>query len=530
MCDTASANSGMDNLILRSHRMTKAINLIAVFLSAVGLLFVDPFGRSESLAATIVKTNVNPSFGCSVQLVGTIEEGDAEALRQLIEPLYIQSLSDEGLYGETLCLNSPGGNFAEAIVMAEYVRDFFASTIVEPNATCESACAIIFLSSRNNSTVMPGGRVGLHAPRLVVPTTTYTDREILEAYDLAIQTIGRIVDLGTLTPFAISQLTGTPNSSMFYPETIGDLARIGMPFPYRSMPVPDIPLMEILDNACHWAGWTQSVTSSAFSIGAPFARREILDFYDFEVARRLFASTPVSPARIQWEISGNFAYRGAEEYVGVCIARISFAQEAGGDLEFSGGEVIRSGAVTLSHARGGEIDDVGEAETFFEDWKLFDPQENYAVAAVGPGLPPRALEQRLTDGPPYTLGNLASAVVGDNRTTSMHDECDFGTWQSLEVFNVQDYVNMRYDLGSFLGRPFEAPISQQIPLGARVPWNGFSRFVGTPAQNAACNQACEMLDTQVINWCYENNIIWFGVMYQHAWGEVSAKYLRPVQD
>lgn len=67
-------------------------------------------------------------------------------------------------YGSTdlIVLDGPGGVLGEALLIAEEVRRRNLSTLVAPNRSCASACAIVFLSGRNKY-LGAGAAVGLHS-------------------------------------------------------------------------------------------------------------------------------------------------------------------------------------------------------------------------------------------------------------------------------------------------------------------------------------------------------------------------------
>src|SRR5215469_2646528 len=72
----------------------------------------------------------------------------------------------------TLCLNSPGGSYDEALKISEFVLNRHLSTAVEADASCLSACVIIFLAGNTSSAglIVPArrlnvaGKVGFFAP------------------------------------------------------------------------------------------------------------------------------------------------------------------------------------------------------------------------------------------------------------------------------------------------------------------------------------------------------------------------------
>ena len=73
---------------------------------------------------------------CHYQLTGPIEAGDAQKLKDLI---LLQGRT-------TLCLNSRGGSFEEAMTIATQLMANAIGTKLEPGSECLSACAIVFMA------------------------------------------------------------------------------------------------------------------------------------------------------------------------------------------------------------------------------------------------------------------------------------------------------------------------------------------------------------------------------------------------
>jgi hypothetical protein len=74
-----------------------------------------------------------------VLLTGEIAEGDADTLTAAIK-----AANDAGKLVSGVRLNSPGGNLLEGLKLAEAVRFAKVATNVAGNATCASACFLIY--------------------------------------------------------------------------------------------------------------------------------------------------------------------------------------------------------------------------------------------------------------------------------------------------------------------------------------------------------------------------------------------------
>ena len=137
---------------------------------------------------------------CNIRIKGAVLPGDLQKLKlaiQKVDRAFGGQLRDASLAelwssrNPTLCLNSPGGNYAEALKVAEFLlRDEFrptgaswlgVTTSVESGAECLSASALVFMAGkfvdRGGETTPSrilhvGGQLGFHAP--------YVDPTLLE--------------------------------------------------------------------------------------------------------------------------------------------------------------------------------------------------------------------------------------------------------------------------------------------------------------------------------------------------------------
>ncbi|KAB2655222.1 hypothetical protein F9K94_21965 [Brucella tritici] len=103
---------------------------------------------------------------CRYLLSGLIEKGDAEKIEAIV------AKNGDGVdAGNSICLNSPGGNYLAGKQLYDaFMADGFA-TYVRNGDECHSACAIAFLGGSQwgdfrhpSRTMEPGAVVGFHAP------------------------------------------------------------------------------------------------------------------------------------------------------------------------------------------------------------------------------------------------------------------------------------------------------------------------------------------------------------------------------
>lgn len=98
--------------------MLRRFFLVALFISGLAM---------PAFAATIERHN-DLFMDCFVRLDGVIEKGDADRLTSVLHQIFgtsgdqLNPLYDaEAFHGKRLCLDSPGGNFAEAMRIVDVI-------------------------------------------------------------------------------------------------------------------------------------------------------------------------------------------------------------------------------------------------------------------------------------------------------------------------------------------------------------------------------------------------------------------------
>jgi len=198
----------------------------------------------------------DPALGCIATVKGPIVSGDAKKLQSLLKQLDAAPktdvvngirLSDMMVMANArgrLCLDSPGGSLVEAIRMADYLlKDFDAywmhsiGTAVPAGATCESACAVLFMAGGENTESDIGriadrvlhadGKLGFHSISLTLPEATYSRSDVSKAFALALKSMGAVaerMDALRLRLSLLQTMLSTPPDSMYHVEKIGDAA------------------------------------------------------------------------------------------------------------------------------------------------------------------------------------------------------------------------------------------------------------------------------------------------------------------
>lgn len=172
---------------------------------------------------------------CDYQLSGMITPGDAALLSDVQIGM--------GHWPGRMCLDSPGGSFAEAVRILEELWSRNIETVVAPSARCLSACAIVFMgggsvmgtgSVRDTARILyPGADLGFHGPSLQLPDRNdHPSADVERAFELALEAIGRLyawnqtIDDGiaAIPDFLMSLVLETPGDQMYHARTVADAA------------------------------------------------------------------------------------------------------------------------------------------------------------------------------------------------------------------------------------------------------------------------------------------------------------------
>ncbi|MEM7321017.1 MAG: hypothetical protein AAF408_18590, partial [Pseudomonadota bacterium] len=200
------------------------------------------FDGPPAIAGTIEQI-ANPAMGCTLELSGPIEKGDAEKLRPRLEALHS---TPEFRFGDgdvrqkygRVCLNSTGGSLEAGVALAKMFRDLAVGTAVGRDKTCFSACAVAFMGGSHSyeddtgqqpdRILHPLGHLGFHAPDLGVPAGGYNETAVKKAYLIALLSVSAVLDIAPEIEFPVSLarlMIGTPSDDMHIIRTVGEAAR-----------------------------------------------------------------------------------------------------------------------------------------------------------------------------------------------------------------------------------------------------------------------------------------------------------------
>jgi hypothetical protein len=188
---------------MRSLFLILALAAIALLLGA----------HPAAWAADIVPVTSGP---CHFRLSGKITAGDFERFKKTVmkedadgELVARKLPNGDTIHMVWLCLNSPhGGNFDQAVKIIEYILEWpnwafgGLGTILERDAECRSACALLFLVGRKHEgdgyyttqrIMHPTAKLGFHAP--FNPSDAASgDKELLAlSYSAGVRAVGRLL-------------------------------------------------------------------------------------------------------------------------------------------------------------------------------------------------------------------------------------------------------------------------------------------------------------------------------------------------
>ena len=124
--------------------------------------------------------------------LGDMPAGSARTLARGDTVLVMQGTINLGAYREFLravsrtkpdlvIMEGPGGVLGEAMMIADEIRARRIDTLVSPNRSCASACAVIFLAGRTKY-LGRGAAVGLHSARFRDGRRSREGTTIMAAY------------------------------------------------------------------------------------------------------------------------------------------------------------------------------------------------------------------------------------------------------------------------------------------------------------------------------------------------------------
>ena len=412
--------------------------------------------------------------GCQIYIKGIIEDGDFKKIKSFYDQgiTYDPSGGEVGASGPLICLSSPGGSLVEAIKIATLIKDR-SSTIVLPNARCESACSIIFMAGSLNGivsrSIYSSSKLGFHAPELKLEGSNYSAQNVSKAYDLAIMTTSEIVKLQVMPIHALEMFTSTPHSSMRYIETVDDLLKA------------EISLLQKRDP-------TSSIFSKFQELPALSAEQLIANICEHSYRMQNNSFTEFAGYEgisvTESEIKGTVFIRGDhEDFTFPCKVSISASSS------YCGSKICLHGSNVNS-----EYTSNPQFENVLPFW---DGQT------------------KLSDMDGQTMSNSQYVDLVTKYRKKSTFSCAISN-RSAKITNVQNFTNLRRQAG------LNGQVTGKVPLGASVSVVNPGQFLRYDRCAAVCNGA----NQNAIKQCIDNNDVWIEVQYNGRRGFLSRKFLE----
>jgi hypothetical protein len=188
-------------LAIRATWKKLGVAAVALFISAL-----HASAAGVAILGTTTTAMANDPV-CNIRLSGPIGAGDSRKLESALDTVSQRSGNDLGSIDAriTLCLNSPGGSYSEGLEIANSLLERHFRTMIEPNAICYSACALIFMAGNwkfegqyfSDRRLHVTGQLGFHAPYIKgIPQQTYSALDLEGAYKESIRGIRNLMRLG----------------------------------------------------------------------------------------------------------------------------------------------------------------------------------------------------------------------------------------------------------------------------------------------------------------------------------------------
>ena len=191
-------------------------------------------GISGDGAHTYETLHIVPAWGGLktgkvISLEGQIQKGDLDQLKALVDRTGFSDCLKPGYcpYNNVISLNSPGGNLREALEIGKYIAEQNFITLLPENATCESACSLVFLAgfTRYEGFFFPRrfahetARLGIHQPFIQLPEGNYSAEQVGQVVRLINQGVNEVTDYFLSTGIGIGfmrNMYGTKPGSMYH--------------------------------------------------------------------------------------------------------------------------------------------------------------------------------------------------------------------------------------------------------------------------------------------------------------------------
>ena len=336
---------------------------------------------------------------CAFAFTGPINPGDLTAIRSV--PAWNES------FRKRVCLDSPGGSLKEVY---DFVTGYGAgeagidfSTKVASGARCESSCAVLFMFGQSwganspypDRVLEPGARLGFDSQFLAGASLADSQRE--DAFRVALDVAKLLMDKSyksvtmagpPLSSELVSLILNTPGEDMYYVDTVGEMALLGI-----EPVIDDAARIRVPATREATAALVERICASSFAmtfrqhvVREGYDFRDLVDFVEekrtgdwgFEVRNLVhFPASDPEGARIVGLVTGALSVPGWNSAGAALYCRVEVPIEAAGEMF----EIRQNASYSVSFGRAFDLDEIGPDEIPGRD-------DGYSYNVIAAGLIP----------------------------------------------------------------------------------------------------------------------------------------------
>lgn len=502
--------------------------------------------------AALIEDQYDEIMGCDIRVSGNLSEGDAEKLRNHILAGDVSIAQRSGFYLETgqalighrppqnrrVCFNSNGGSLLEGLKIAEVLVELRKGSAVAPNDVCESACALAFMGGAtkvphvegadySDRVLHPSALLGFHSPSLLVNAGQYTEAGVKAAYEVALKSIGTVLETrrrnysamvgetDELSSFSykfpdtlLIQMLNTAPDGMHYIRTVGEASQWGITIAPTRIPKKSEVSLRNFASVCDNMALLYAEGADTFYQSPPFLEAlegKLTGFNTSEVSADF--RERIGPQNVGIKVTADMGHIWFD-----CKVAVFTASEFG---------AFRRPATLLDPWGFASFGIEADLYTF----QFFEPETK--ISSLAPTSSdvvfPRAF-----------IEDVVSKIRAEVVSIEAPKSC-WLTSQTARITNVNEYVNLRRQ------PDFSAPIVRQVPLNETVRAlnpNTFQAAGLTQRDRDACGRSCQAFgrnpdDAAARNQaqqCIDDNMLWYEIT--DAWGNrgwISRKFLEEVE-
>ncbi|MCE7028139.1 hypothetical protein [Jiella avicenniae] len=321
---------------------------------------------------------------------GKISAGDLQVISDYIGRRtsgYKNDNGDNAILCENIYLNSPGGDFYEALRIMEYIHDAMITTTVRDGERCVSACALIWLGGarpdghsldnpHTDRRLAPSAILGFHAPFPVDRGGNFSSFEMTNAFVKAFAVAQQM--LATFARYRIpmwfaANLMHADKNGFYYIDTVEKANLIGAKLlvdTNLSVEPSAEQLLRACFNLSHWG----KGRSAYLALGTTFSRNGDT-YFSFDQYKKMIYSGRLRQLSFKMMDSiqsfiPNTAARGADFLLSQIDARSDSAYQGDETLAFFRFLATRLGPAFYAESPGFLVYRGGEND-FPSKWILF---------------------------------------------------------------------------------------------------------------------------------------------------------------